>query len=85
MNADRPTISQADSVSISAVSKAILSLRFSPARPRVIIDFEILEGSNQLLETVFGDPDRKAIAQRKMRDLQQKNHDFPFYLSGFND
>ena len=40
------------------------------------IGLEDLPAFIQLLEAAFGDPDRVAPAERRMREFQQKNHEF---------
>ena len=37
----------------------------------------------ELLEAAFGDPDRVATAERKMRDIKQKNREFSQYYAEF--
>jgi hypothetical protein len=37
----------------------------------------------QLLEAAFGDPDRVATAERKMREIKQKNREFSHYYAEF--
>jgi hypothetical protein len=37
----------------------------------------------QLLEAAFGDPDRVATAERKMREIKQKNREFSQYYAEF--
>ena len=36
-----------------------------------------------MLERAFGDPDKKATAQRELRSLRQANKEFHVYLSDF--
>jgi len=45
------------------------------------IGLEVLQGFIQLLEAVFGDPDRVATAEGKMRDIKQKNPEFSQYYA----
>lgn len=45
------------------------------------VSFGFLDELIQLLKRAFGDPDRKAVAQRKLRDLRRKHRDFHVYLA----
>jgi len=47
------------------------------------IGLEDLPAFIQLLEATFGDLDRVATAERKMRDIKQKNHEFSQYYAEF--
>jgi hypothetical protein len=47
------------------------------------IGLEDLPAFFQLLEAAFGDPDRVATAERKMREIQQTNHEFSQYYAVF--
>jgi len=47
------------------------------------IGLEDLPAFIQLLEAAFGDPDRVANAERKMREIKQKNREFSQYYSEF--
>ena len=47
------------------------------------IGLEDLPALIQLLEAAFGDPDRVATAERKMREIKQKHHEFPQYYAEF--
>jgi hypothetical protein len=47
------------------------------------IGLEDLPAFIQLLEAAFGDPDRVATAERKMREIKQKNREFSQYYAEF--
>jgi len=47
------------------------------------IGLEDLPALIQLLEAAFGDPDRIATAERKIREIKQKNHEFSQYYAEF--
>ncbi|TKA56069.1 hypothetical protein B0A49_13695 [Cryomyces minteri] len=47
------------------------------------VDLDSVEDLIKLLERAFGDPDRKATAQRELRKLKQANRDFHQYLADF--
>jgi len=47
------------------------------------IGLENLPAFIQLLEAAFGDPDRVATAERKMREIKQKNREFSQYYAEF--
>jgi len=47
------------------------------------IGLEDLPALIQLLEAAFGDPDRVATAERKMREIKQKNREFSQYYAEF--
>jgi len=47
------------------------------------IGLEDLPAIIQLLEAAFGDPDQVATAERKMREIKQKNSDFSEYYAEF--
>jgi len=47
------------------------------------IALEDLPAIIQLLEAAFGDPDRVATAERKMREMKQKNREFSQYYAEF--
>jgi len=47
------------------------------------IGLEDLPAFIQLLEAAFGDPDRVATAERKMREINQKNREFSQYYAEF--
>jgi hypothetical protein len=47
------------------------------------IGLEDLPALIQLLESAFGDPDRVATAERKMREIKQKNREFSQYYAEF--
>ena len=47
------------------------------------IDLDDLAELIGILETTFGDPDRVAIAERKLRSLRQANWDFSTYYAEF--
>jgi len=47
------------------------------------IGLEDLPAFIQLLEAAFGDPDRIATAERKMREIKQKNSEFSQYYAEF--
>jgi len=47
------------------------------------IGLEDLPALIQLLEAAFGDPDRVATAERKMREIKQKNCEFSQYYAEF--
>jgi len=47
------------------------------------IGLEDLPAFIQLLEAAFGDPDRVATAEQKMRDIKQKNCEFSEYYAEF--
>jgi len=47
------------------------------------IGLEDLPAFIQLLEVAFGDPDRIATAERKMREIKQKNREFSQYYAEF--
>jgi len=47
------------------------------------IGLEDLPAFKQLLEAAFGDPDRVATAERKMREIKQKNREFSQYYAEF--
>ena len=47
------------------------------------IDFVDLEDMIRFLENAFGDPDRKASAQRELQTLKQKNQDFATFIAEF--
>lgn len=48
------------------------------------IDLENLAAFIKVIETAFGDPDRKGTAQRTLTNLRQRNLDFSTYLAEFN-
>jgi len=45
------------------------------------IGLEDLPASIELLEATFGDPNRVATAEQKMREIKQKNCEFPPYYA----
>ena len=47
------------------------------------IDLDDLAELIDILETTFGDPDRVATAERKLRSLRQANWDFSTYYAEF--
>jgi hypothetical protein len=47
------------------------------------IGLEDLPACIKLLEAAFGDPDRVAIAERKMWEIKQKNREFSQYYAEF--
>ena len=47
------------------------------------IGLEDLPAFIQLLEAAFGNPDRVATAERKMREIKQKNREFSQYYAEF--
>lgn len=47
------------------------------------IDLANFESLVQILETAFGDPDRKATAETKLLSLRQANRDFSTYFAEF--
>ena len=47
------------------------------------IGLEDLSAFIQLLEAAFGDPDRVATTERKMREIKQKNREFSQYYAEF--
>src|SRR5882757_755298 len=47
------------------------------------IGLEDLPAFIQLLEAAFGDPDRVATAERRMREIKQKNREFSQYYAEF--
>jgi hypothetical protein len=47
------------------------------------IGLEDLPAFIQPLETAFGDPNRVATTERKMREIKQKNHQFSQYYNEF--
>ena len=47
------------------------------------IDLDDLAELIDILETAFGDPDRVATSERKLRSLQQANRDFSTYYAEF--
>jgi len=47
------------------------------------IGLEDLSAFIQLLEAAFGDPDRVATAERRMREIKQKNREFSQYYAEF--
>jgi len=48
-----------------------------------MIGLEDLPAFIQLLEAAFGDPDQVATAERKMREIKQKNREFSQYYAEF--
>jgi hypothetical protein len=44
---------------------------------------EVLLAFIQLLEALFGDPDRVATTQQKLREIEQKNREFSHYCAEF--
>jgi len=48
-----------------------------------MIGLDDLPAFIQLLEAAFGDPDRVATAERKMREIQQNNREFSQYYAEF--
>jgi len=49
------------------------------------IGLEDLPAFIQLLEAAFGDSDRVATAEHKMREIKQKNREFSQYYAEFQD
>ena len=52
-------------------------------RENGIIGLEDIPALIQLLEAAFGDPNRVATAERKMREIKQKNREFSQYYAEF--
>ena len=71
---------------IYAISR-LEGLAISQVQPYVRSEQEILlddvASLLTMLERAFGDPDKKATAQRELRSLRQKNREFHVYLSDF--
>ena len=84
VNADRYTGPKAGP--IYAISRPE-GLALSQIQPYVKSESEIvLEDVSALLvmlERAFGDPDKKATAQRELRSLRQRNREYYVYLSDF--
>jgi len=60
-----------------------LGLMLPPVREDGTIRLEDLPAVIQLLEAAFGDPDRVATAEQKMRETKQKNRVVPQYYAEF--